>query len=230
MRLGPLLPSWACRSGSRCRSAGTTGGARCGSWTRGDLDGAWEALGRAPGIAAPRRTRARLRGGGLDHRRPRARRVVRGLPDRPEPPRRGDPGRIRRARPGRRRRRRARHRHRRDAGRRDGPVRHADRRALPAARRVAGRQRARAARPQLRPLDDRRRRDVAVRAAHPGDHRTRARVDGGAQPDGDGQPPRHGSATPGAARRAPRSPWPTRPSTSTSTTSTTSSNAARWAT
>ena len=41
-------------------------------------------------------------------------------------------------------------------------------------------QRAGAARPQLRALDDRGRRDVAVRAAHPGDLRAGARVDGGA--------------------------------------------------
>ena len=44
-------------------------------------------------------------------------------------------------------------------------------------RRIARRQRARAARPQQRPLDDRRRRDVAVRAAHPGDLRAAARLD-----------------------------------------------------
>ena len=49
-------------------------------------------------------------------------------------------------------------------------------------RRVAGRQRARAARPQLGPLDDRGRRDLAVRAAHPGDLRARARLDGRAWP------------------------------------------------
>ena len=61
--------------------------------------------------------------------------------------------------------------HRRATRDRDGPCRHADRRAVPARRRIARRQRARAARPQQRSLDDRRRRDVAVRAAHPGDLR-----------------------------------------------------------
>ena len=50
------------------------------------------------------------------------------------------------------------------------------------------------------------------------------------EPDRDGQPARHGSATPGAPRRRGGRPWPTRPSTSTCTTSATSSNAARWAT
>ena len=36
-----------------------------------ELDGAWEALGPRGRDAAPRRARARLRGGGVDHRRPR---------------------------------------------------------------------------------------------------------------------------------------------------------------
>ena len=53
---------------------------------------------------------------------------------------------------------------------------HPDRGAVPDARRDAGRQRAGATRPQLRPLDDRGRRDVPVRAAHPGDLRAGARV------------------------------------------------------
>jgi 5-(carboxyamino)imidazole ribonucleotide synthase len=44
--------------------------------------------------------------------------------------------------------------------------------------------------PQLRPLDDRGRRDLAVRAAHPGGLRARARVAGGALADCCGQPPR----------------------------------------
>ena len=66
--------------------------------------------------------------------------------------------------------------------------RHPDRRAVPDARRVARRQRARAAGPQLRPLDDRGRRDVPVRAAHPRDLR----------------------AGPRARRpRSPRRPWST---------------------
>ena len=169
--------------------------------------------------AAPRRARARLRGGAVGHRRARRRRVDRDLPDRPEPPRRGDPRRIRRAGPGRRGRRRARRRHRRDAGRGDGPDRHADRGAVPPARRLARRQRARAARPQQRPLDDRGRRHVPVRAAHPGDLRARPRRDRGDQPDRDGQPARHRSATRRRASWAPRSPWPIRPSTCTCTTS-----------
>ena len=54
--------------------------------------------------------------------------------------------------------------------------RHAGRRAVPPARRLDRRQRARAAGPQQRPLDDRGRRDQPVRAAHPGDLRPAARV------------------------------------------------------
>ena len=56
------------------------------------------------------------------------------------------------------------------------PRRHPDRRAVPPARRLARRQRARAAGPQQRPLDDRGRGDQPVRAAHPGDLRPAARV------------------------------------------------------
>ena len=66
-------------------------------------------------------------------------------------------------------------------------------------RRLAGRQRARAARPQLGPLDDRGRRDVAVRAAHPGDLRAGARDRRPRWPGGDGQPPRDAGRG-GAAR------------------------------
>ena len=97
-------------------------------------------------------------------------------------------------------------------------------------RRLPGRQRAGAAGPQLRPLDARRRRDLAVRAAHPGDLRAGSGVDGRAGTGGHGQPPGTRAAAAGAAARAPRPRSPTRPSTSTCTTSARSSNAARWAT
>ena len=157
----------------------------------------------AAGLAAARRARARLRGGAVGRRRARGRWRGRDLPDRPERPRRRDPRRVGRAgaRPGRCRR--LRRRDRPCAGRGDGPVRHADRRAVPAARRVAGRQRARAAGPQLRPLDDRGRGDLAVRAAHPGDLRARARLDRRPRPDRDGQPARQRTAPrcPAARRR-----------------------------
>ena len=110
-----------------------TAAASSGSPTAAELDDAWERLGRPSRDAAARRARARLRGGAVGRRRPRARRGRRRLPDRPEPSRRGDPRRIR-ARP---RRSRPRSRQRAtaigdDARRRDGPVRHADRRAVPA--------------------------------------------------------------------------------------------------
>ena len=93
-------------------------------------------------------------------------------------------------------------------------------------------ERARAARPQQRPLDARWRGDLAVRAAHPGDLRPGPRGHGRPGPDGDGQPVGRGPATRCAARS--RCPFvgrcPTRPSTSICTTSGASSNAARWAT
>ena len=193
----------ACRCGSSCRSAATTVAASSGSRRPAELDDAWLRLGRPTGVAAARRARARLRGGAVGRRRSLGRWRGRDLPDRPERPRCRDPRRVRGpgAHPGRRRRLRGRDRP--FAGRRDGPVRHADRRAVPAARRVAGRQRARAARPQLRPLDDRGRRDLAVRAAHPGDLRARARLDRRLRPDRDGQPPRQRTAPrcPAARRR-----------------------------
>ena len=92
-------------------------------------------LGRPAGRAAPRRARARLRGGALGRRRARHRRPDRDVPDRPERPRRRDPRRVAwRPRPVPRRRRRACRGHRGAAGRRDGPGRDADRRAVPACR------------------------------------------------------------------------------------------------
>ncbi len=66
--------------------------------------------------------------------------------------------------------------HRPAPGRGDGPRRDADRRAVPAPRRIPRRQRAGAARPQQRPLDHRGRRDLAVRAAHPRHLRAGARA------------------------------------------------------
>ena len=82
------------------------------------------------------------------------------------------PCRRRRRGTGRRSARRSTSRHRRGAR----PCRRADRRVL-RQRRRAGRQRDRAARPQQRPLDDRGRGHLAVRAAHPRDLRPAARLD-----------------------------------------------------
>ena len=162
-----------------------------------------------------------------------SRRADRDVPARAQPARRRHPRRERGAGADRRERRGPCRRPRRAAGGGDGPDRHADRRAVPHARRPARRQRAGAARPQQRPLDDRGRRDLAVRAAHPGDLRPRPRLDRGARPDA----PSSTCWAPGPARRrasraasAWRVPWPTRRSISTSTTSGRCSNAARWAT
>ena len=176
-RRGPPPASWACRSGSSCRSAATTAVASSGSPTSRSSTAPGSGSASDRGRAA-RRARARVRGGAVGHRRARRRRG-RGLPGRPQRARRGDPGRDRRACPGPPEvaARRRRDRHRALAAAMD-LQRHADRRALPAARRLAGRQRAGAARPQLRPLDDRGRRDLAVRAAHPRDLRAGARVAG----------------------------------------------------
>ena len=92
------------------------------------------------------------------------------------------------------------------------------------------RQRAGPARPQFRPLDDRGRRDVPVRAARPGDLRAGSRLARRLSPR-----PRWstcsgvaGSATRVCSASPRRSPIPT--STSTCTTSGASSNAARWGT
>ena len=63
------------------------------------------------------------------------------------------------------------------------------------------RQRARPARPQQRPLDDRRRRDLAVRAARPGDLRPPARLAGRTGSGRHGQPAGHRPASTGATPR-----------------------------
>ncbi len=97
-------------------------------------------------------------------------------------------------------------------------------------RRLAGRQRARAARPQQRPLDDRGRPHQPVRAARPGDLRAAAGRPRRARADGDGQPARDRPAPARPAWRASRRRSPTRSSISTSTTSGGSSSAARWGT
>ena len=231
----PPRPSSGCRSGSRSRPAATTAAASSGSRDRPSSTARSSASVAPAGDAAPRRARARLRGGAVDRRR--ARRRSAGSPTFPlarNRPRRGHPRRERRA--GRRSTADVADRAadaRRAAGGGDGPDRHADRRAVPDARRPARRQRARAARPQQRPLDDRGRRDVAVRAAHPGDLRpaTSASTER-ARADGDGQPARARAAArrPARPRSAWRARWPTRPSTSTCTTSGGCSSAARWAT
>ena len=71
--------------------------------------------------------------------------------------------------------------------------------------RAADRQRDRAARSQFRPLDDRRRADVAVRAAHPRHRRLAARRDEPARPNRDAQSDRR------RGRRMARHSRPARP-------------------
>ena len=95
----------------------------------------------------------------------------------------------------------------------------------PRRRRASGRrQRDRAAGPQFRPLDDRGRRDLAVRAACPRRLRLAARLAGAPRPDRDAEPDRR---TSGRLARAPRRAA-TRISTSTARPK--PGRAARWAT
>ena len=130
----------------------------------------------------------------------------RDLPDRPERPRRRDPRRIRgaRARLGPASRRAPPRSG--GAGGGDGPCGTLTVELFLMRRRVAGRQRARAARPQLGPLDDRGRRDLAVRAAHPGDLRAGARLDGRAR----ARPRWSTCSAPGRDARPGCSAWPRR--------------------
>ena len=74
----------------------------------------------------------------------------------------------------------------------------------------AARERVRAARPQHRPLDDRRRGDEPVREPRPGGSRTPARLDGGARRVGHAQPRRRCSAARAPARRPRRARAPVR--------------------
>ena len=113
---------------------------------------------------------------------------------------------------------------------RDGPARHPDRGAVPAPRRLAGRQRARTAGPQLRPLDDRGRprpRSSSSTSVPSADW-------GWARPPRTARPRWSTCSGPAPGARpgstAWRPPSPTRPSTSTCTASGPSSNVARWAT
>ena len=204
------------------RSAATTAAARSGSPTPAELDGAWTRLGRPAG------TRRSSPSASSTSRRSCRSSSPRGL-DGADAPVPGRAQRPRRAGSSSSRSRRRRSRRTSPTG----PPRSAAGLAAAMdlcgtltvelfllARRLARRQRARAARPQQRPLDDRGRRDLAVRAAHPGDLRARPRVDRRrSRPTamvnllGDG-PRRAGAA---ASASATRSPIPT--STSTSTTS-----------
>ena len=125
------------------------------------------------------------------------------VPGRAEPARPRDPRRDRR--PGRRPAggRAGRGEPRREPRDLDGPRRHAHGRAVPHARRLARRQRARAAGPQQRPLVDRGRGHEPVRAAPPRDLRPAARLGGDAGAGGgDGQPARRGRAAAGPPDRA----------------------------
>ncbi len=98
-------------------------------------------------------------------------------------------------------------------------------------RRLAGRQRAGAARPQLAATG----RSRAPRPRSSSSTSARSAGSGSARPAAlgagrDGQPPGRGPRRAGPAARASPRRSPTRPSTSTCTTSARSSNAARWAT
>ena len=171
---------WACRSGSRPRPAATTGGASSAWSTAADARGRDRAArptdrNGPAGRARARRSRWSCRSSSraASTAGPRAFPVARNVHDggilvesvAPAPV--ADRGRGPCRRP------------RGAAGGRDGPDRHADRRAVPHARRPPRRQRARPAGPQQRPLDDRRGGDLPVRAAHPGDLRPRPRLDRG---------------------------------------------------
>ena len=168
-----------CRCGSRPRPAATTVGARS-AWRRSRTSMGARATRSARRRGAPGRGGAALR-----HRSCRSSRRVAstaGSPTFPLARNRTTPGILAESvapapDPGRCRRRVP---PPRGAARRGhGPGRHADGGAVPHARRPARRQRACAAGPQQRPLDDRGRGDLAVRAAHPGDLRPGSRLDGG---------------------------------------------------
>ena len=229
---GRAAATSACRCGSRSRSAATTAAARSGSRDAAEIDGALESLGRPAGEPLLAERELAFDVGGIDHRRPRHRWRDRRLPVARNVHDAGILVEIGGARPGPDRVAERAAAARGAAGGGDGPGRHPDRRAVPPARRQPRRQRARAAGPQQRPLDDRGRRDLAVRAAHPGDLRPGLGATDALAPTAMvnllGTGPRR--ARRGWTPTASPPPSPTRPSICTCTTSGGSSNAGRWGT
>ena len=174
-RRGAAVPRSALPSCSRPAATAMTARARPGSAPPARPQAAWDAIGGEPAVAeAGVDLRRRI----LGHPRPlggwRATHsgIRRATTTRRHPPPLDRSRRRRRSRAQVEEARRAAHRHRRGAR----PCRRADRRVL-RLRRRPGRQRDRAARPQQRPLDDRGRRDLAVRAAHPRHLRPAAGLD-----------------------------------------------------
>ena len=187
--------------------------------------------GRGRGPPAAARARDRLRGRAVGRVRPRPHRALAGVPGRPQPPRSRDPRRDRRARPRPPDRRLRRGGDRRLDRPRPGPGRGPDRGAVPApGGRGADGQRARPARAQQRPLVDRGRGDLAVRAAPARDPRAAAGLRRAARGVGDGQPAGHRPGSRRAPRRASSRPSTIPAPTSTSTASAGCSSGARWAT
>ena len=224
----------ATRAGSSCRSAATTAGARPGSRARPRSRPRSRALGGDDGRPLLLERGDRLRGRAVGGLRPRPRRAGRcAFPAVAQRPRRRDPRRERRA--GARSTRSSpldAARDRRLARPRPRPRRAADRRAVPAARRRADDQRARAAGAQLRATGRsraRRRRSSSSTCARSSGCRWARCAPHGV--GGDGQPAGHRRPT---ATRASagldRGARATRASTSTSTASGGCSSGARWAT
>ena len=221
-RSTPRSTRSACRCCSRPGASAMTARARRGSATPARRAAAWDAIGGRPAVAeaamhfaAEFSVMVARAADGDSAVWPVSRNIH-------------DGGILRRSRSRRARRSRRRSREAtriaRAHRRRARPCRRADRRILRLRRRPGG-QRDRAARPQQRPLDDRGRGDLAVRAAYPRDLRpAAARHGAGRAARDDGQSDRRRRR-----RTGPR--WsPSRAPTSISTARARPAPAARWAT